>query len=1052
MKLKKKWLHLAVLGALSSAAFSSLADSKVSIYLFEDGLPGKNRNIAIAGQTVVTGDEGAIHTSLESGLHHIIVENSIAPFVYDLKTLEDENLRLILSLYSDGRPPRLQLDSSHADQRQNTQTTSSENFDRSSLPLGLLRGQALSAENGQAVVGARIYVSGTPIELKTDDQGFYQIELAPGDYAVSILHPDFSTQTIDQITIGSKVELEKNFELTPAGLELEEFVVIVPHIEGSLASVIEERRNSASVTDVLGADQIAKTGDSSAAGALKRVTGLTLVDGKFIYVRGMGERYSSTLLNGATVPSPDPTRRVVPLDLFPTSVVSNIAVQKSFSVSMPGEFGGGTVDLRTRGIPDAGFLKFTAKMAYLDGTTWSDGLTYDGGSRDWTGFDDGSRQLPGDISDALANTRLREATRFNPEGFTQEEIQQFGQSLNRGWDPSIEQIGPNYSLGLSFGDRYELNGFDLGFRSALGYKNNWDNSTEIRREYTASLDDNEDILLSIRKDNILETTQREISANAFFTAEIAHGEGQHLQLTSLYVRQTEDEARIEEGINRSLGSDSSIRRTRLLWEEKDLFANQLSGSHLISYLNGFKLDWQYTQARARRYAPNERNFRFDDIDGTGDFEYSTFGDSNNIIFSNLRDDSKDALIRASLPIQFADFYDGLISFGVSRLTRDRDSNIRRFKYLLGRTGLSEIDLVDDSLDNILTDENIQPGWFNLSESTQQSDAYTAAQTVRSRYLELDSTLFEDFRLTVGARQEKNQQTVINVPRLIPDAEPVEASLETSDTLLASALTWQITDKQQFRISYGDTLTRPDFRELSDSPFRDPVTDIDTIGNPELQPTEIRNLDVRWEWYPAQGETFSLAWFKKDFTNPIETILLPGENLLLTLANADSAVNQGYEIEGRKSLSFVSNWLDQDWLNMVYISSNVAIIESEIILAEGTAQAQTNQSRPLQGQSPYTFNFQIGYDNEEKGINATLVFNTFGERITSVGVSGKPDIYEQAFNQLDFVYRQKLNDKLSIDLQLKNILDSLAETTQGDEITRSYHKGRALSLSFSYQFK
>src|SRR5690606_34701459 len=225
----------------------------------------------------------------------------------------------------------------------------------------------------------------TPLDIVTDADGRYQATLPPGDYSISVIAPQFSSQTIDGIAVAAEAEVSRDIELTPAGLELPEFVVLEPFVEGSLAAFVEEKRTSSAVTDILGAEQISRNGDSDAAGALKRVTGLTLVDGKFIYVRGLGERYSSTLLNGAQIPSPDPTRRVVPLDLFPTEILSGIVVQKTYSADMPAEFGGGTIQLRTRGVPESFLLKVSGSVGYGDGTTGEEGLRYDGGDSDWTG-------------------------------------------------------------------------------------------------------------------------------------------------------------------------------------------------------------------------------------------------------------------------------------------------------------------------------------------------------------------------------------------------------------------------------------------------------------------------------------------------------------------------------------------------------------------------------------------------------------------------------------------------------------------------------------------
>ncbi len=1029
------------------------ADSQVDLYVFHNDLPAAAGEVRVDTQTHRLNGDGALHLALPAGKHALHIGSQHWSF----QTVAGEKLRLIANRYDDARPARLDRLSS-ARKPHNPGSTQAVPQSAAQGKPAILFGRVISAADGKPLAGVHIFISGTTKELLTDAQGRYRIELPHGEYAISLLHPRYATQTTGQLELGAGVRTEKNFQLSPAGVELEEFVVLQPHIEGSLAAVLDERKNAASVSDILGAEQIAASGDSDAAGALKRVTGLTLVDGRFIYVRGMGERYSSTLLNGAVIPGPDPTRRVIPLDLFPTAIIQSLSVQKSFSANMPGEFGGGTVDLRTRGVPDQDFYYLSLKTGFNTLTTGESGAFALAGARDWTGFDNSHRAMPGEVADALADTRLQEATRFNPVGFSPEEIQQLGRQLNPDWGLQNRTLPPDLGLGLALGKHWESGHWASGFRLGAGYSQQWDHSDEIRREYAASLDDNEAIQLTLRKDNRVQDNQRSIREHAFVAAGANSELGWAMNYTGLYLRQTTDEARITQGNNRSLGSESEIRRTFLLWEEEDLLAHQLTSTlPLVALQPGHeerfpRLEWQYTRARARRLAPGEREYRYDDIDGTGEFGLSTFGDSNALRFSTLRDDTEDAQATLRLPFALGPLDQGELSFGLRYTRRTRDAAIRRFKYLLGRQGLRELDL-NQELDNLLTDDTIAPGYFTLSENTQTSDAYTASQRIQTRFAELDFRLWKHWRATLGLRIENNFQRVTNQPRFIDNAQAVEARLNTRDRLPAAALTWSLRDNMQLRASYGKTLARPDFRELSDTPFRDPVTDVDTIGNPNLQPTSIRNLDLRWEWYPTGFSNLSLAWFSKRFDQPIETILLPGENLLLTLANADSADNRGVELEGRTGLEPLKRWAPAAWhglLEKTTLSVNVALIDSQIHLAAGTAQAQTNQSRPLQGQSPWTANVQLLYDDEAAHRHFSLVYNSYGERITSVGVAGKPDIYEQPFHQLDFIWRQQWGDWL-LKMKLGNLLDPAVDTLQGPAITRSYHKGRSLSATLRYSF-
>ncbi|MEM9316675.1 MAG: TonB-dependent receptor, partial [Pseudomonadota bacterium] len=278
--------------------------------------------------------------------------------------------------------------------------------------------------------------------------------------------------------------------------------------------------------------------------------------------------------------------------------------------------------------------------------------------------------------------------------------------------------------------------------------------------------------------------------------------------------------------------------------------------------------------------------------------------------------------------------------------------------------------------------------------------------------------------------------------------PAVATLDTDDTLPAAAITWFINDGMQLRLSYGETVARPDFRELTESPFVDPLTDAITIGNPDLVSSSLEHRDIRWEWYPSASESVSVAYFEKDFVNPIEIVLEPGETRRQRLQNALGAQNRGIEVEARKELAGLLPWR---WTDRLTVAGNFSIIESEIQLDPTQALSVTNTNRPLQGQSEYIANLQIEYVDDNRGIESTLVFNTFGERVSSAGLARQPDVYEEPFNQLDFIFGKTFGQGLELELKLRNLLDDEILFTVGDEVFRTYKKGRAASVSVKYSF-
>ena len=1007
--------------------------------------------VEIGEQSGLTNADGTWRASVAPGDKRLAVyQHALALAFLPVRVHPGEVAQYIITLTGEDRRAMVSIESSHADGREprpqaGQEVTAAEG-------LGALVGRVVSTEDGAAIAGARIFVSGTPVEARTDEEGRFNVEVPVGEYAVSVLHSEFATRTVDGVRIERDGETQRNFELPPAGLELAEYVVVEPYIEGSLTAVVASRRESASVTDVLSAEQISRAGDSDAAGALKRVTGLTLVDGQYIYVRGLGERYSSVLLNGASIPSPDPTRRVVPLDLFPTDIIRDVIVQKTATASMPGQFGGGTVQLRTLGFPESFVGKLSVSGGYNSEATGAEGLTYDGGGRDWTGRDDGTRALPTELAEATADGQfLNPRSLSNPDGITQEEFEVLGEALaeSSAYDVQRRSVRPDFGLSGALGNSYEVNEWlQLGALGAFRYSNSWDYREEERAVFRAS-----DAGLELRDSDTVERTLHNIDFSAFTNLSAKLGSHSEIGLTGMLLRQTEDEVSISEGLE-----DTQLRRRfRLQWEENELQSLQALGEHTLFGIEGLELDWQLTDATASREEPNTRLYRRDDDDSDGEFIYSTRADSNSQTFGELVDNVDEYGVDLQLPIRFIPFETTLTS-GITGLERDRDAEIRTFSFS-GRVGS---DLAGEEQSDILSPDNIGPGGIQLRETTQRTDNYTALQTLDSRYVALDIQPVDWLRLNAGLRWEDNFQEVTTADLSNPQAPPVVADIDENDRLKSAALTWQYSDSAQIRAGYAETLSRPDFRELSPAPFLDPVLDLVTVGNPDLRVTRIKNYDLRWEYYFNQTDSLSIAAFSKDFVDPIEkTFSSGGSAKFINLRNALSATVEGWEVDLYRNLELVGEqaWLDRvrmGWLRNLlswenyYIAANYSDIESTVEL-DPAVTAQTNVSRPLQGQSPYVLNFQIGYSTGTGDWEWTLLFNQFGERIVQAGVSRQPDIYEEPFAQLDFVYKQRFMEHWAFKAKLSNLLDPDVEFTQGEEVVRRYTKGRGVSVGLELAF-
>ena len=1041
---------VALLGwLLASTALAE--EAGLTLYVFKKGLPVGNIEVLVDGAVEgFTNERGVVILNVPAGLHTLeLREQDLVVLDQQIIAHEGEvsqwivNITRGLSALTDVESSNLKGMLAAPVEQTLPETTGSP---------GTLSGKLVDAKDGSPVEGARIFISGQSADIRSEADGTFKVELGSGKYSVSVLHSGFNTITRDGVEVTPGGEATIELEMTPAGSELAEYVVVEPYIAGSLASVLEERRTDVAVANILGAEAISKAGDSDAAGALSRVTGLTLVGGRYIYIRGLGERYSSTLLNGANVPSPDATRRVVPLDLFPSGIIDSISVQKGYTADLPGEFGGGAVQLRTRGVPEASFFNVEFSLGYREGTSFKDGLRYQGGGHDWTGYDDGTRAESKALKEATADgVQLRPYNRFTGEGYTPEELKVVGDSLPVIYDVVPKKIGPNVGFSAAGGYVHEFeNDWRLGFLAATHYKDDWLTFTEQRTDYINSGDG----VLESENDYTYNTTGRNIDLSGFVTAGLEAGENHKITYNWMLLRNTTDKAQIQAGYNKDTqGGD--IKYTELEWVEREMTANQLLGEHLFPAIGGLKLNWQYTKATATSYTPDTRRYRYDPDTLTpqeDDLIFSLRNDSNQRRWSNLTDDSTSWNVDLQQPIAIFDSVDIALLAGYNKVDKTRDSEIRRFSFKSRGSVSGSVELRrNPSVEDIIYDETILPNGWQLEEVTISTDAYTADQTIDAWYAGLDFHFGEVLRLSGGMRHETSDQSVSTFNLFDPDRNPVLSDLSTNDNFPYATATWFHGD-HQVRFNYAKTINRPDFKELSPSIYKDPILDRFVTGNPDLLPAYLTHYDLRWDYYFNPGEFISLGVFYKQFQDPIESVILASAEANLTsFDNAEAADNFGVEFELYKNLDFLDEWWGWGpvW-ERFYINPNYAWIDSQITLSEDDASIQTSDQRPLQGQSPYVWNFQFGYDDDERDIHAALLYNVFGERIVDVGVSGSPDKYQQSRPSLDFVYSQGFGN-WKLKGKLKNLLDPKIEITQGTETTRSTRIGREYSIALEYNF-
>ena len=908
-------------------------------------------------------------------------------------------------------------------------------------------------DKGRPLANAQVFVRGLPIQARSDAEGRFTLPDVPAtELDLTIIHPDF-TPTNKKVEVSADETAIVAVEvLAPVGFS-QEFIVTIPKLEGGAVFVLEERRESSSVADLLGADQIAKSGDSDAASALQRVTGITLVGGRYVYVRGLGERYSTTLLDGSTLPSPDPERRVVPLDLFPASILGSIVVQKTYSPDLPGEFGGGVVNLRTREVPDDFEFKVSVSAGYRDGTTFDSALGYEGTSTDFLGFGVDGRSPTPEFQAALDAGEIAGQTIIDPDaGFTVEELQAFAVGQNNDFGLRSQDVPPDFGANLSLGGSFDLGGRKAGVLVGVTYGNTWFAQENDFNQYSTNTAENGlqrlDRTLGVRLLDLINN----VNLGGIGVASFEINENNKVLLTTSLNRISEYSGRLQYGDTR----ENITRLNRLRWVEQQLITAQLRGEHDKLFGSDLRADWRYMFSTATRDEPDRREVTYvvetqrqSETLLAGSFRLDNQDILNQRFLSSLEDFNHDIGLDLTLPLKIFGDVETKLKVGGAAILKNRTSRARRFGY-----AIRNFEDVDTSLppgelfnEDSVTSPPGENAGFVLQEVTQEDDSSEADQQLYAGYIMGDVGFLENLRLLIGARLEASEQTVQTFAPGADEPNDGGAGLNTVDVMPAATLTWEFVEDMQLRIAGSRTVSRPNFRELSPSVFRDLGGTVEFQGNEDLERTLITSADLRYEWYPSPGESFSVSAFYKLFENPVEQTTESGATSRFIPANVPEAFNVGGEIETR--LEF--GWL-ADALADLYFAGNLTLVFSEVRIPDdpeirGTL---TNLVRPLAQQSPWVINAQLGYDNPEIGLSTSVLYNIFGPRIWAVGQNGLPDTYEQPFDQLDFVISWSF-DRFKIQAKARNILDPISRATQespADDAERpvfAFRRGRRFTI-------
>ena len=887
-----------------------------------------------------------------------------------------------------------------------------------------------------------IRVVDTQIRVKTDETGAFSLELPSGTYKIHASAPFYNTFVITDFQVSiDATPAPLEIKMTPQVVKLDAIKLPVRLSQASERGLLEKRMRSSRIEDSISTEEISRLPASSAGEAIKRVTGVSIVGGRYVFVRGLGERYSNTLLNNVEIPSPEPNRRVVPMDIFPASLLASLQTVKTFSPDQPGGFAGGSVQVFTKDFPEELTMSLSMSSGFNTQATGEDGLTYPGGNLDFLGFDDGSRDLPGIVQNRAAALPIRERGRFTPLGFTPEEIQEFGQSFSNVWSPERRQVPINQSYKFSLGNSNKIFGKEFGYLGVISYGNSHSYGTQVRNAFRIGLNET----LSPVTAYDIERTGNEVEWGSVLNTSLRFSPQHLLSIKTLFTHTAEDETRTWEGFNADRNTD--MRSTRLRYVERQLFSGQVAGMHDFNFGEpvleeeakrpNVSMEWRLTYSRASRDEPDTRENIYEDR-GDGTYTFRDVTHSGSRFFFDLEDDEYNARLDWKVPLGA----EGLFKFGGLLRDRARTFDVRRFRFLPSDQVDATVNLSDPP-EILFQTQNIAPRVFELRESTRSTDNYLAAHNIYSSYLMLDLPITTKWQVMTGVRLESSDQTVTTYDPFSASRKAIEANLETLDWLPGMNVTYRLTERMNLRLAASRTITRPDFRELAPFEFTDFVGGRTVLGNPDLERTQINNFDFRWETFPQIGGILAVSAFYKRFQKPIEQIVQPQAEVRITYENAEGANNYGLELEARQNLGILTEALRQFSIN-----TNAALISSQVVLPEDVG-IQTSSERPLQGQCPYIVNVSIGFEDPNWGISSAIAYNIFGRRLSEVGNHGVPDVYEQPRGQLDASFSRTVANYFKFSVSAKNLLDPDVHFKQGEEPYVRYKLGRAFSFGISY---
>ena len=987
---------------------------------------------------------------------------------------------------------------------------------QTTIKPGRILGRVFDADSGEALKDVTVVLEDQNRETKTDLEGRYRLsDIAPGDYSLLFFKENYQRTRVKAEGVVSGRSKLVDLPLNPdySNLEtLDAFEIIAEDLAGSDIQLLALRQESMVVMDAMGSFDMSRLGAGNVADALTKMVGTSVQDGKYVVVRGLADRYSNATFNGVPIPSSDVYRNTPQLDLFPSLAVDSISIKKSFSADMNPAFAGGSVDVVTKAYPEEFSLSVSSGFGYNE---FSHGegeyLTYEGGDSDWYGFGLDHRKIPDNLdafTDNSANGGVFAG--LNRNNVTQEkaaEINSFLKQLNKEFVPFKKSPQLDYNLGVEYGDFHELDDIALGTMFSVDFARK--TKATPQKFYQDPLWGSGEINQISWNSYESQVGTESAEIGSFAQIVVIPNEENELGLILLYSHTGEKEASygkmLEEGINGETvetpsGDPASKEIFEIKWEERDMIVSQIYGKHSPEIMNDWSLDWRYSHTKVDLDEPDRRVIMrgWKEDEYYGPLRKLSGGDMSgvpSIIWRSMKDKSDFAKVELESPYKEFDFgipVEAKFSFGGSQNKTERifdQSQIKLSGNLSGNNNSlmnapddfsGGIGNYTDGLDvhNMMSETYLgydpndlrKPGnIFMFYPETGTPNDYESVEKSDAIFGSFEMNLPNEQKAMFGLRQERLSIETIPVPDVGETLDAVKekyASFESTTNHPSISYTKDFANDFKFSTTYGNTMAKPTFRELAFVSTDDPITGRTFKGNPSLEPSLIDNYDARVDWNLSEKEILAISIFYKILEKPIQqtrgspNIKIGNESYAThetTFLNSDEAVLYGLELEAKISLGRF--WEDMDWFK---IGSNLTWSSSELTLSDAEKSAfgaKTNsnykETRALEGQSEWIFNFDFSYQNEDLGLTSTLIYSFYDERLEAASYNLPNDVWEDAYTNLDFItsYNFGKNDDWDVKFSAKNIIPEvrISRIYGTQTIVSKYETPTTFGISLSKDF-